>query len=75
MKIRKLLNPVIANALIWAAIIIAASLLTGDSEQGNTLMLLLLAGWFATQSLITGSPETRRAECAAFRRLLRRNPR
>ena len=38
-------------------------------------MLLLLAGWFATQSFITVSPDTRRAECAAFRRLLRRNPR
>jgi len=75
MRIRKILNLVIANALIWAAIIIATSLLTGDSEQGSTLMLILLAGWFATQSLITGSPETHRAECRTFRRLLGRDSR
>lgn len=75
MNIRKLLNPVIGNAIIWAAIIIATSLLTDESEQGNTLMMLLLAGWFATQSFITSSPQSRRAECATIRRLLKRNDR
>ena len=75
MKTRKTLEPVIANAIIWAAIIIASSLLTGESGPGETMPLLLIAGWFATQGLVTETRRSRQAECAFIRRLLRRWPR
>ena len=63
----------LANAIIWASMIIASSLLTGDQPQGQTMTLLLFAGWFTSQYLMPGSEEAARAECAMFRSILGRS--
>jgi hypothetical protein len=45
---------VIANALVWAATILAVSLLTTPRDGGNSfvVLMLLIAAWFAMHSLI-----------------------
>lgn len=59
----------IGNALIWAAMIIASSLVIEDSKTASTMMFLLIAGWIASSSLFGGLAQSARAECAAIKRL------
>lgn len=42
----------IANALIWAAMIIAMTLLTKSEDNSSMIVLLMIAGWMATQNII-----------------------
>ena len=63
----------LANAIIWASMIIASSLLSGDQPQGQTMTLLLIAGWFTSQNLMPGSEGAARSECAMIRRILGRS--
>ncbi len=72
MKLKEIFNPVIVNSLIWAALIIASSLVIPENKQSTTILFLLIFGWFATQDLIPGSRSYSKAECMFFRRLLRR---
>jgi len=59
----------IGNALIWAAMMIASSLVIEDSKAASTMMFLLIAGWIASSSLFGGLAQSARAECAAVKRL------
>ena len=63
---------VVGNALIWAAMIIASALLFDGREGGETMMMLLIVGWLASQPLIAGA-RSAREECVGLRRLYRRN--
>ena len=56
---RRFNRPAIANALVWAATMIATALLTESTNGTQTLILLMIAGWFTTHNLIGDS-----AECA-----------
>ncbi|MEP3482114.1 MAG: hypothetical protein ABJZ55_22915 [Fuerstiella sp.] len=49
--------PIVTNALVWAAMMLASAWLTVPREGGNsnTMMMMLVAGWFATHSLIAKS--------------------
>jgi len=50
---------VIMNAVIWAAVILTVSWITKgavDKDTGFTITMILVAGWFATNGLIT--PQT-----------------
>ena len=67
-------SKVIGNALIWAAMMIASSLLIGAHENSQTLMLLFIAGWFATNGLVTERGNLMRAECNALRRMVGKDP-
>ncbi len=59
----------IGNALIWAAMVIASSLVVEDSKAASTMMFLLIAGWIASTSLFGGVAQNARAEFAAIKRL------
>lgn len=59
----------VAHSLIWASMMIATSLILQDSGKSFSLFLIMLSGWFATQSLIASPKELWRAECAMFRKL------
>jgi len=74
MKNQKKTKPLIGNAIIWAAMMIAVGLLTKGNENSQFLIVLMIAGWFATQSLIVGPKALMAAECALFRRLVGRGP-
>lgn len=52
--------PVIANALVWAAMMLASALLTTPREDGNSnvMMLILVAGWVATNGLVSKSTDS-----------------
>lgn len=59
----------IGNVVIWAAMIIASSLVVEDSKTATTMLFLLIAGWIASSSLFGGMAHSARAECAAIKRL------
>ena len=59
----------IGNAIIWAAMIIASSLVIEDAKAASTMMFLMIAGWIASTSLFGGVVQNARAECAAVKRL------
>lgn len=49
--------PVIVNALVWAAMMLASAWLTTprDGENSNVMMFVLIAGWVATNGLVSKS--------------------
>lgn len=52
---KKKYNPVVANALVWAALMIATALIVADeisSRQSWVLLMLQIAGWFATNQIV-----------------------
>ena len=65
-------KPVIANALVWASLMIASSLiLKGDHK--DSLMLLFIAGWFVSNQMLTGKNHSVKEELACIRGLFRKN--
>ena len=65
----------VGNAIIWAAVMIAVSLLTKGNENSQFINLLMILGWFSTQSMIQSPKAAMAAECAMLRRLLGLGPR
>lgn len=61
-------SPVITNAIVWAALIIATALLMGDAggNQKMTLLLLQLAGWFTVDASLTKNGGSLKAEWACL---------
>ncbi len=59
----------IANAIIWAAMILATSLVIGDSDKMAAMFPILIAGWFASAQLLSGKGAMQQ-ECAMWRKLL-----
>lgn len=54
--------PVITNALVWAAMMLASAWLTTPKDGGdsNVMMFMLIAGWVATNSLVSKTPDSDR---------------
>ncbi len=46
------INNKVANALIWASMMIALSLLMMDSKNGGMMLLLMVGGWLASNKLM-----------------------
>jgi hypothetical protein len=57
MKTLTMKRKVIANALIWGSMMIAAALLMRDSGNSNSMFLILLmtAGWLTSNRLVSDS--------------------
>ncbi len=58
-------TPVIANAIVWAALMIATSLVVADeisSQQSWVLLMLQIAGWFATNLIVVKGGRSARGE-------------
>jgi hypothetical protein len=67
-------SAVIRHSLIWAAVMIAVALQVSGKPGAQGIQMTLLAGWFASFSVLGGlSREGVAAECAWFRRVLRRD--
>ena len=61
-------------ALVWAAMMIAVSLVVKDAEKSQALITLMIAGWIATGGLSGSSSAFYKAECSMFRRMIGRGP-
>jgi hypothetical protein len=63
---------VLTNAIVWAALIIATALLTMDAlgNQGMTLLLLQIAGWYTIDATLTRNRRSLKAEWACLRKRL-----
>ena len=59
MKTFKRHRNTIANALIWAAMMIAAALLMRGSDNSQLMLLLMVTGWFVTNGLVGESTSER----------------
>ncbi|MBO6505019.1 MAG: hypothetical protein JJ850_16505 [Kordiimonadaceae bacterium] len=59
----------IANAIIWAAMILATSMIVGDSDKMSAMLPILIAGWFASNMMLAGKDGMQK-ECAMWRKLL-----
>ena len=44
----------IGNAIIWAAVMLAGAMVTRGSEGADSLLLVMIAGWFASSLLFVG---------------------
>ena len=63
-------RPVFTNAIVWAALIIATSLLMSDAgdSQKTTLLLLQIAGWYTIDATLTKNRRSLKAKRACLRR-------
>ena len=42
----------ISHSIIWAALMIAVAALTSDATKGQTVLFIMIAAWFSSQSLL-----------------------
>lgn len=63
-------TPVIANAIVWAALIIATALIMADASDDRKMSLLLLqiVGWYAVNLTLLKAGNSYKAEWACPRR-------
>lgn len=59
----------VGHSLIWAALMIASSLLIEDEKAASAMLFLLLAGWAGSISLSGGFKQSKACERAFFRRI------
>lgn len=70
---KKLTTPITANALVWAALMLATALIvSGEISPEKSLFVLTLqiAGWFATNQLLVNNGRSIKAEWACIQRWL-----
>lgn len=60
---------ILGQSIVWAAVILASALLSSDSDQGGQLLLILIAGWFASTYMVAQGLDPR-SEWQCFRRWL-----
>lgn len=67
---KKQTTPVITNAIIWAAMMIATALLMGDADsaKSGTLLMLQIAAWFTVHHSLTGGGRSAAEEWACIKR-------
>lgn len=44
----------VGNAIIWAAVMLASAMVTRGTEASGDLLIVLIAGWFASSLLFVG---------------------
>ena len=72
MKLRKTTRPALANAIAWAAMMIATALVLTDAplEQKSFLMLLQIVGWYSVNLALGKDGRSPREELACIRERL-----
>ncbi len=70
MTTKKQSNPLITNAIVWAALMIATSLILADTEndQKGFLLLLQVTGWLMVNLSLMRSGSSFKSEWACLRR-------
>lgn len=74
MSDQKQSRPIVANAIIWAAIMIATSLILSGatpesiSDKKEFLMILFIGGWFASHTAVVGGASSLKSEWACIRK-------
>ena len=61
----------IANAILWAAMMLASALVIKDDKAASTMLMLLVVGWFGSSMLFGNMREQARAECRAVKRMFK----
>ncbi len=69
MEAPKSIKKRVINALIWAVVILATAYIMRGSENSEFMFFILLAGFFATSSLV-GTPGSARDELNCLKRKL-----
>lgn len=59
----------VGHSIIWAAMMIASSLVMKDEGSADTMLFLLMAGWVATMTVTGGFKQSVERECAFLRKL------
>ncbi|QOL25330.1 hypothetical protein LP316_13665 [Thalassotalea sp. LPB0316] len=67
---KSLSKMMIGNALIWASAMIGSALLIKGHDNSQSVLMLLIALWFASTYLFGDMKKAAKAECAYFRKLL-----
>lgn len=62
----------VGSALIWAALMIASTLVIEDEKAASSMLFLLLAGWATTVAMSGGFRQAMECEAALFRKFLGR---
>ncbi len=44
----------VGNAIVWAAVMLASAIVVRGTEASGDLLIILIAGWFASSTLIAG---------------------
>ena len=44
----------VGNAVVWAAVMLASAIVTRGTEASGDLLIILIAGWFASSTLFVG---------------------
>lgn len=60
-----------ANAIIWAAMMLATALVVKDGNNSSAMIAILIAGWLASAQLLVGK-NALKSECAMWRRIMGR---
>jgi hypothetical protein len=65
---------VLANALVWAAVLIATSIVMGDAadQQKSSLLLIHIIGWWASDNAIRQGRMTLKQEWACIKGIFKR---
>ncbi len=73
MKLRHKTSPAVANAIAWAAMMIATALVVTDAplEQKSFLLLLQIVGWFSVNLALGENRQSPGKELACIRERLR----
>lgn len=60
----------IAHSLIWAAMMLAIALVVDDKQANQSILLILLSGWFASFTALNGTKRSTKEEWACLKRWL-----
>ena len=60
----------IGHAIIWAATMIALSIVFADHENSQMIIFLMLAGWISSQALVQTPGDVFAKKCVLFRRVV-----
>ncbi|PCI59171.1 MAG: hypothetical protein COB37_11980 [Kordiimonadales bacterium] len=64
----------IGMAIMWAAALLAGTLLMDDSDKQFVFLIIMVSSWIVVIATVGSTREAARAECRMFRRLLGRGP-
>ena len=61
-----------ANAIVWAAVVLASALLAADTGPSPLLLFIYVAGWLVTDQLVSVPDDCHGASCNLLRRWIGR---
>jgi len=63
---------IIGHAVIWASVMLATAMVINNKETGQSVMMILILGWFASLMTLDGTRRSAKREWACIKRRLNR---